>query len=85
MRGSFLFLDDGSPLAVLPSDIRLLSTTDSLADDELGLDVVGVAGGCGNEPILMVLRTLFVEGMAVAFPNAEPDRTVGTSGFDTVG
>jgi hypothetical protein len=82
--GGFLFLPDAIAAAVLPSDTRFLSGTDSLTEEE----VVGRelwAGGCGKAPILMVFRTDFAAGIADVLPAAEPDLTVGISGVDRAG
>lgn len=81
--GSFLLFEVITPV-VLASDTRFLSGMDSLAEE----DVVGrelVAGGCGKAPILIVLRTAFVDGMPEALPAAEAALTVGTSGVDSTG
>ncbi len=82
--GSFLCFELTTPLAVLPSEMRFLSTRDSLADTVVG-GRGDDGGGCGKEPILMVFRTFLVEGMPDAFPAAEPALTVGISGVDCAG
>ena len=80
--GSFLLLGKVAAPVVLPSDIRFLSGILSPFEDEVpGRELV--MGGCGNAPILMVLRTVLIdEGMLEALPAAEPAR--GISGVDAV-
>jgi len=83
IRGSFLFLEFGTPPAVLPSDIRLLSERESFEDEVVGRETG--AGGWGKAPILIVFRTLFADGIPEALPAAEPALTVGISGVDSAG
>jgi len=63
--------------ASVPSDDVLFRVVDGNVLD-LGL----VVGGRGNEPMLKVFRTVLFEFALEAFPNAEPERSVGISGVE---